>query len=102
MKCVSLIYLVWGGVLATAQPGPVPLAPSPAVGSVQILTLDQCLETALQKNHKRPASQFAVAIAEAQHRQALAGYWPQIAAKAGYERLSDPLNFVFGASSLQL
>jgi outer membrane protein TolC len=64
--------------------------------------MEQCLQIALQKNHKRPASQFSVAMAEAQHRQALAGYWPQISAKLGYERLSDPINFLFPSSNIAL
>ncbi|HME10460.1 MAG TPA: TolC family protein [Bryobacteraceae bacterium] len=109
MKCLPLIYIVLGSLGATAQTGsgqpadgPAPASNIITTGAVQTLTLDQCVELALQKNHKRPASQFAVAVAEAQHRQALAGYWPQITAKAGYERLSDPLNFVFGGLSLQL
>jgi outer membrane protein len=34
-------------------------------------------------------------MAEAQHRQALAGYWPQVNFKGGYERLDQPLNFIF-------
>lgn len=66
----------------------------------QSLTLDQCLDTALHQNRRRPISQFALALAEAQHRQALAGYWPQVNVKAGYERLSDPLNFIFPAESI--
>lgn len=66
----------------------------------QALSLEKCLETALQKNHRRPISQFAIALAEAQHRQALAGYWPQVNVKAGYERLSDPLNFIFPAETI--
>ncbi len=65
-------------------------------------SLAQCLETALQKSHRRPISQFGVALAEAQHRQALSAYWPQVTAKAGYERLSDPLNFIFPAENMQV
>jgi len=64
--------------------------------------LDQCLRTALQNSHRRPISKFAVALAEAQHRQALSAYWPQVNAKAGYERLSDPLNFIFPAETMQI
>jgi len=33
------------------------------------LSLEQCLDAALQNNHPRPASRFAVAAAEAQHQQ---------------------------------
>ena len=98
MKRIALIYLLLGhsGVMADTA------SPISTADSGQTWTLDQCLETALQRNHKRPVSHFAVAMAEAQHRQALAGYWPQVTGKVGYERLSDPLNFVFPASGLQL
>lgn len=81
----------------SGEPSPTPVAPA-----VQTLTLEQCLEMALHKNHRRAVSQFGVAIAEAQHRQALAGYWPQIAGKVGYERLSDPINFLFPSSTFQI
>ena len=43
-----------------------------------------------------------MAIAEAQHRQALAAYWPQITGKAVFERLSNPMNFLFPASTMQV
>ena len=66
------------------------------------LSLDECLEIAMKKSHRRPASQFAVAMAEAQHRQALAGYWPQVNFQGGYQRLSEPLNFLFPASAMQI
>lgn len=39
-------------------------------------------------------------MAEAQHRQALAGYWPQINAKAGYERMDQAPDFLFPATSM--
>jgi len=64
------------------------------------LPLDQCLGTAMRESHRRPASRFAVAMAEAQHRQALAGYWPQISAKTGYEHLDQAPNFIFPASQM--
>jgi C4-dicarboxylate-specific signal transduction histidine kinase len=46
---------------------------SAAAGQAQVLTLEQCLQAAIQNNRQRPSSQFAVAMAEAPHRQALAG-----------------------------
>ena len=52
----------------------------------------------MEKNHTRPASRFAVAMAEAQHRQALSGYWPQVAAKAGWIHLNEAPNFIFPAA----
>ena len=62
------------------------------------MSLEQCLNEAQQNNHRRPASRFAVAAAEAQHRQALSGYWPQVMLKGGYQRMDEAPNFVFPAS----
>jgi outer membrane protein TolC len=76
--------------------------PARHTSSVQILSLEACLKIAMENNHRRPASQFAVIIAEAQHRQALAGYWPQLTAKGGWLRLSDSPNFLFPASELYI
>jgi outer membrane protein len=64
------------------------------------LSLDECLNLAMENSHRRPASNFAVAMAEAQHRQALAGYWPQVTLKGAYQQLDEPPNFIFPASSI--
>jgi outer membrane protein TolC len=77
-------------------------AQPPQASGTRELTLQQCLDLALQQNHRRPASRFAVAMAEAQHRQALAGYWPQASVRAGYQRIDEPLNFVFPASAVPI
>jgi outer membrane protein TolC len=71
---------------------------APPSTSDEVMPLDECLAVALQNNHRRPASRFAVAVAEAQHRQALSGYWPQLKAQASYQHMDEPLNFVFPAS----
>jgi len=68
----------------------------------QTLSLDQCLSVAMERNHARPASSFAVVVAEAQHRQALSGYWPQFTLKAGFLRTDQPPNFIFPASNIHL
>ena len=94
MRCVKRLRLPLAIALCSTGGWAGP-PPDPA-------SLDQCLRTALQNNHRRPVSKFAVALAEAQHRQALSGYWPQVSAKAGYERLSDPLNFIFPAETMQI
>ena len=65
----------------------------------RVMTLDDCMNVAMQGNHSRRASKFAVAVAEAQHRQALAGYWPQISGKAGYERMDQSPDFLFPATT---
>ncbi len=56
----------------------------------------------MEKNHSRPASQFAVEMAEAQHRQALAAYWPQVNVKGGVTSMEHPLNFVYPAQSISV
>ena len=66
----------------------------------QTNTLDECVAVALENNHRRPASAFAVAVAEAQHRQALSGYWPQLHAKGGFQRMDEAPNFVFPATTM--
>ncbi|MDZ7582116.1 MAG: hypothetical protein U5R30_16440 [Deltaproteobacteria bacterium] len=45
-------------------------------------------------NRRRPASRYAVATAEAQARQALAGHSAQISAKGGYQLMDEDPNFI--------
>ncbi len=62
---------------------------------MQTLTLAQCVEQALRSNHRRKISEFAVLMAEAQHQQALSGYWPQIDFSTRIQRSDQPINFLF-------
>ncbi|MEO8592053.1 MAG: TolC family protein [Candidatus Solibacter sp.] len=91
-------------VLAADLPGStVPNAEAIVVArQTQVLTLGQCLGAAMQNNRRRPASGFALAMAEAQHRQAMAGYWPQVTAKAGWFHMDEAPNFVFPASGMYI
>ena len=86
------------------SPSAVTNAPAHLQGSTTTLgmPLNECVAMALRENHRRPASRFAVAMAEAQHRQALAGYWPQIGAKAAYQRMDESPNFIFPASQISV
>jgi outer membrane protein TolC len=68
----------------------------PAVG------LDEAIQTALDNNRRRPASRFAVAMAEAQHKQALSAYWPQLSIRGSYQRKDEAANFLFPANSFSL
>jgi hypothetical protein len=68
----------------------------------QVLGLEECLKIALENNHRRPASRLAVTMAEAQHRQALAGYWPQVSAKAGISLMDEAQNFIFPGSQFYI
>ncbi len=103
---VRLIFLGFAGLFVSlaAQHPSVDLANSnsPAVTEGKSLTLEECLEAALKNSHRRPASQFSVAMAEAQHRQALAGYWPQVNFQGGYQRFDEPLTFLFPATAVQV
>ena len=80
----------------------IPIAPENLPALSDEMTLHQCLDMALAKNRRRHASRYAVAMAEAQHRQALAGYWPQIGIKGGYLRTDDSPNFIFPATQMYL
>jgi len=71
-------------------------------GTTLEMPLNECVTMALRESHRRPASRFAVAMAEAQHRQALAGYWPQISGQAGYQRMDESPDFLFPSSSFSL
>lgn len=64
--------------------------------------LEACLAQALENNRRRPASRFALEMALAQHRQALAGYWPQVTAQGGYSRLDEAVNFTYPATTVSL
>lgn len=76
-------------------------AQPPAAYGLEV-TLEECLRAAMENNHRRPASRYALALAEAQHRQALAGYWPQIGFRGGYQRMDESPNFLFPGSSFTM
>ena len=60
--------------------------------------LEACLALAFQYHRKRPASRFDVAIAQAQHRQALSAYWPQVSLHGLADMRGDHLNFIYPES----
>jgi len=75
------------------------VAPAAPVGpDSREMSLEQCLDAAQQNNHRRPASRFAVAAAEAQHRQALSGYWPQVMLRGLYQHMDQSPDFLFPAT----
>lgn len=91
----AAVVAVITSVSAAELDAPVTETSTSAAPAIRELTLDQCLDEALQNNHQRPASKFAVAMAEAQHRQALSAYWPQIGATAGYQRMDEAPDILF-------
>ena len=100
---IGSISLVLATVLVAAAPA---LAQAiPADGEAVVLYeagLEECLQTALQNNRRRRVSRYAVALAEAKHRQVLGSYWPQIGLKGGYLRMDESPNFIFPASNVSL
>lgn len=68
----------------------------------RLLTLRECLEIALANNHQRPVSRFNVEIADAQLKQALSSYWPQLGAKASFLRMDEDPNFIFPQTALTI
>lgn len=67
-----------------------------------VLSLEDCIRVALRNNRKRPASRFEIEMAEAQHRQALAGYWPHLTVNALASLRSEDLSFIFPESQFAL
>lgn len=80
----------------------IPLAYADSGTEMTKVSLAEASRQALENNHRRPASQFAVAMAEAQHRQAMAGYWPQVKATGGYELRDEPANFLYPPNVISL
>ncbi len=98
--------LVFFTLIAVFAP-PIPLFADTLQGkdgetNPKVAGLEECLQNAMRNNRRRPASRFAVEMAEAQHRQALAGYWPQVGLKGGCQLIDEDPNFVFPASSISL
>lgn len=63
------------------------------------LTLSQCIEIALEQNHKRRISKLAVDTAEYQHKQALSAFWPQVTVEAAYTQQDEDINFIFPSNT---
>jgi outer membrane protein len=99
---ITLLCVYSGAALAADRAGNESSSTNAVVvaSQPQVLTFGQCLTAAMQNNRRRPASGFALAMAEAQHRQALAGYWPQMTAKVGFFRLDESANFIFPSSRM--
>lgn len=66
------------------------------------LSLQECIDQALANNHAKAASRYSIEIAEAQHRQALSAYWPQVGIKATYTIMDEDPNFIFPGRTISL
>ena len=79
-----------------------PLATTPDTSASETLSLDECVARARANNHKRKISRFEIDMAQALHRQALSGYWPQIDFEAGVQRSDQAVNFLLPTQSLSV
>ncbi len=69
---------------------------------LKVLSLNECIDIALENNHKIKTSKYGISIAESQIEQSESGYWPQLLLKANYSLLDqDPL-FVMPAFKMKL
>lgn len=100
---VKHCLLILSAVTASIAIGAVTIAGKAEASATAITaTLGESITMALENNRRRPASGFAVAMAEAQHRQALSGYWPQVNAMGGYQIMDESPNYIFPASSFSM
>ena len=96
---VVWLFLMGGPVVSAGEKGD----PDVSGGTKpRLLTLADCVEIARNSNHARGVSRFGIEIAEAQHRQALSGYWPQVGIKAAYSVMDHDPNFIFPARNLSM
>jgi outer membrane protein len=94
-KFIIVFILVMG--LSQVLANPVDKSKEP-----QLLSLDQCINIALENNHLKPASEYLVKAAQAQYRQALSGHWPQITARSVYSLMDEAPNFIFPSSQMDI
>ncbi|MDD2336799.1 MAG: TolC family protein, partial [Geobacteraceae bacterium] len=107
------IALILGGIIVSGilplyaaqaddQEMPIPSPVDESAPQSTKLTLQNCIDLALQNNHARSASCYSIEIAEAQHRQAISAYWPQVGVKATYSILDEDPNFIFPGRNISL
>ncbi len=63
------------------------------------LTLRQCIDLALKNNRKHTISKLQIQVAEAQHRQALSSFWPQLTFQSALIRMDKDPVFLYPKES---
>lgn len=69
---------------------------------IQALTLEACIEMALDRHVKQQIARESLNIVEAQRKQVLSSYWPQLSASALYSVTDQEPTFIFPESKIQL
>lgn len=99
---LSLCTLPFSGAQAAEEALLAPQTLEESAPPFSKLTLQNCIDLALRNNHASSASRYSIEIAEAQHRQALSAYWPQVGIKATYSILDEDPNFIFPGRDISL
>ena len=94
---VAFIISYLGVCIAPQTVGQPIDSPPPIPEAYRELTLDEALDLALVNNHQRPISRYALRMAEAQRRQALSAYWPDLKLQGSYELLDENVTFDYPA-----
>lgn len=64
-------------------------------------SLDECIEIALEQNQQKRISRLGIETAEAQLKQALSAYWPQVSFESAFTRFDEDINFIFPQETSQ-
>ena len=87
-KLLSLLIAV-----ACLRPDVVSAEDSPETKAYSALSLQSCIELALKNHQSLRVSDAALAMAEAQYKQAMSAYWPRIAIEANAQRTDQDRTF---------
>ena len=93
--CWALMFLApafgYGQDQKTDRPLLTNAAPekTPAEAGQELLSLDRCIEIALDKNPEIAAARWDIAAADSRLDAARSAFWPQISAEGGYQRYVD-------------
>lgn len=100
--CLTAALFGWSDSRAEETHSPLPTDISAADRHAPSRTLEECIEIALRNNHVRAVSRYGIEIAEAQHRQALSAWWPQVGFKGTYTYMDEDPNFIFPQKNISL
>jgi outer membrane protein TolC len=92
MKKISLAMIGIMLCLSTAAHAEKPDSDTKLPGR---LSLEKCIEIALEQNRNRTVSSLAVKIAQTQHKQALSSYWPKLDISSMYSQMDEDPSFLF-------
>ncbi len=101
---LAIIMLVCANLETSAQYSP-NTSTSSADSNSRVfynLSLDDCIDHALEFNRNNKAAGYAIEVAEAQYTQAISGRYPELTLTASYSRLDDDPNFIFPSFQMSI